>query len=241
MPDGTCDAYLAYPDDKGTYPGVVMLMDAVGIRPQMEKMARKLAAEGYFVLLPNEFYRTGRAPLIDVTNLKEPANFQREIGKAVGFLRELTPELMMNDVGAYLDFLDAHPRVAKGKHGLTGYCMGGSMAFRAAGTFPDRIASAGVFHAGGLASDQPNSPHLLAPKIKARLYFGHADKDAHMGPEAIEKLTRVLDAAGVNYRSELYAGCMHGYTMEDLPAYNAGGDERHWTNLLALLSSAASR
>jgi carboxymethylenebutenolidase len=231
-PDGVCDAYISCPDAGGPFPAVLIYMDAVGVRPALKEMADRIAAKGFYVLLPNMFYRDGRAPVMDPTTLFKPENRPR-LMELVG---SLTAERADSDAGAFLDFLSAQKEVAPGSQvGITGYCMGGGLAVRTAAKFPDRIAAAASFHAGRLATDSPNSPHTLLGAVEAELYFGHADKDEGMNAEQIARLEAALEAAGVRYRSELYEGALHGYTMPDLPIYNQAAAERHWDNLLGLL------
>jgi carboxymethylenebutenolidase len=141
----------------------------------------------------------------------------------------------MRDTGAFLDWLAARPDVEGRKVGVTGYCMGAGIALRAAGAYPDRIAAVGGFHGGRLATDEPDSPHLLAPKIQARVYVGGADEDAGFPPEQADRLRKALTAAGVENTVEIYAGARHGYAPPDMPVYDEAAAERHWRELLRLL------
>jgi carboxymethylenebutenolidase len=233
--DGLADALLCQPADGGTYPAVLLYMDAFGLRPRLREMAERIAAGGYLVLVPNVFYRHGRAPLVDLPDLTKPESRTKMMAAVGEFMRELTPERAMRDANAYLDFLSSHEVSDKGRVGLTGYCMGGALSLRTAGWFPDRVAAAASFHGGRLATDAPDSPHLLADRIEAELYFAHADHDQSMPREQIERLEQALDAADVRYRSELYSGAAHGFTMADTAAYNEAATDRHWSELFALL------
>ncbi|WP_260636942.1 dienelactone hydrolase family protein [Streptomyces angustmyceticus] len=233
-PDGVADAYLAHPDDGAPHPGVLLYMDAFGLRPSLEEMAKRLAGHGYTVLVPNVFYRSGRAPLVELPDAIDPSQRPEIFEQLFPIMQTLTPEPAMRDAGAYLDWLAASPMVTDGPVGTTGYCMGGVLAVRTAAAHPDRVAAAAAFHAGRLATDAEDSPHRLAGRITARLYFGHADQDRSMTPEQIGDLEQALDAAGVRYRSELYEGAHHGYTQADTTAYHAEADARHWRNLLDL-------
>ncbi|WP_274917717.1 dienelactone hydrolase family protein [Streptomyces sp. WZ-12] len=233
-PDGTADAYLAHPDDGAPHPGVLLYMDAFGLRPALEEMARRLAGQGYTVLVPNVLYRAGRAPVVELPEHINPAERPQIFEKIMPIIQSFTPELAMRDAGAYLDWLAASPLVADGPVGATGYCMGGVLAVRTAAAYPDRIAAAGAFHAGNLATDAEDSPHRALDRITAELYFGHADHDHSMPAEQIAALERALDAAGARYRSELYEGAQHGYTQTDTAMYNAEAAERHWRALLDL-------
>jgi carboxymethylenebutenolidase len=230
--DGTADAYLTRPDDEGRYPPVLFMMDAFGLRPRIEEMADRIAGQGYVVLAPNVFYRAGRAPVMPMPDLSDPetrAGFMQAIRPLMG---QLTPEGMARDGAAYLDQLE---QVADGPAAITGYCMGSRLGWRVAAADPDRVIALGCFHAGGLVTEDADSPHRSADNLKAELYLGHADEDPSMTPEQIAALDRALDAAGVRHRSEIYTGAHHGYTMADTAAYDEAACERHFSELFALL------
>ncbi len=144
------------------------------------------------------------------------------------------PTRAMQDTGAFLSWLSRQPQVKGEKVGVTGYCMGGGLALRAAGAFPDRVAAAAAFHGGNLATDAPDSPHRLAPRIKAKVYVGGADEDAGFPPEQAARLKDALDAAGVENTVEIYEGARHGYAPPDMPVFNAAASERHWRAMLEL-------
>jgi carboxymethylenebutenolidase len=234
-PDGTADAYLVHPGDGGPSPAVLLYMDAFGLRPQLTSMADRLAGAGYTVLVPNVFYRHGRAPVVDLPDFIDPGA-RPELFESIGpMMQALTPELAMRDAGAYLDWLADRPETADGPVALTGYCMGARLALLTAGTYPERVAAAAGFHGGRLATDAPDSPHLVADKITAELYFGHADADPSLPVEQIERLEKALTEAGVRHRCEVYPGAHHGFTQADTASYDRAGDERHWEALLDLL------
>ncbi|MCP2196907.1 dienelactone hydrolase family protein [Lentzea flava] len=234
--DGTADAYLTGPAGSGPFPAVLLYMDAFGLRPHLRTMADRLASAGYVVLVPNVFYRAGRAPVVELPDYIDPAARPELFERIMPLLRSLTPEALMRDAEAYLRFLADSPLVADGPVGITGYCMGAGLALRTAGTFPDRVAAAAGFHGANLATEAGDSPHLLADRITAELYFAHADQDAAMPPEQIERLEKALAEAGVKHRCEVYAGARHGYTQADTAAYDAEAAERHWDALLDLFS-----
>ncbi|MGY0062244.1 dienelactone hydrolase family protein [Streptomyces sp. LZ34] len=233
-PDGTADGYLAHPDDDSPHPAVLLYMDIFGPRPHLWKMADRLAEAGYTVLVPHVFYRHGRAPLVELPDFIDFATRPDLFPQLMPFLQALTPEAAMRDADAYLRWLAACPQATDGPVGVTGYCMGARLALRTAGTFPDRVAAMAGFHGGDLATEAPDSPHLVADRITAELYFGHADQDSSMPPEQMERLDAALTAAGVRHHSEVYPDAHHGYTQADTAAYNADGDKRHWTALLDL-------
>ncbi len=233
--DGVADAYLARPDGDGPYPGVLFVIDAIGLRPRIEEMADRIAAEGYVVLAPNAFYRAGRAPVLPAANLSDPDNRASFMQAVRPLIEQLTPENVARDGAAYLDYLAS---VAPGPIAITGYCMGARVGWRIAAAYPDRVAALGGFHGGGLVTDAPDSPHRSAGQLKAELYFGHADQDASMTAEQIAALEHALESTGATYRSELYEGAHHGYTMADTAAYDDAACERHFRELFALLDRA---
>ena len=233
--DGTADAYLVRPEGPGPYPGVLLFMDAYGLRPRIEEMAGAVADRGYAVLAPNLLYRGGRGSHVEAADLADPAKRGAVFGRLMPLIQQLTPALVAADTEAYLDFLAGQDRVAPGPVVVVGYCMGGTNALRAIEAHPDRIAGLASFHGGRLATDQPDSPHLSVGRITGEAYFAHADKDQSMGPEQIKTLEAALDEAGVTYTSEVYEGSPHGFTMSDTAMYHEPGERRHWENLFALL------
>ena len=231
-PDGEARAYTFHPVGEGPWPAVIFFMDAPAIRPALFSMCERLAAHGYFVLLPDMFWRVGPYAPINLAEAFKDEAARREIfGK---FMSSTDPERSTRDTGAFLDWLSHQPQVKSDKVGCTGYCMGGGLALRAAGDYPDRIVAAAAFHGGRLATDAPDSPHLLAPRIKAKVYVGGADEDAGFPPEQAERLREALTAAGVDNKVEIYAGAKHGYAPLDMPVFNEAASERHWRELLAL-------
>ena len=231
--DGVADAYLSQPSGQdGSHPGVLFIMDAFGLRPRIEEMVDRIAARGFVVLAPNVFYRSGRATDMEMPDLQDPAQRSAFFARLRPAMAELTRERIADDGTAYLDYLGA---LASPPFAVTGYCMGGRVGWRLAAAYPDRVAALAAFHTGGLVSDDEDSPHLSADAISAELYLGHADNDQSMTPEHVAALEQALDEAGVRYRSELYEGAAHGYTMSDTAAYDEGAAERHFTELFALL------
>lgn len=233
-PDGTADAYLVHPESPGPHPAVLVYMDAFGPRPGLKAMADRIAAAGYTVLLPNVLYRAGRAPLVELPDFIAPEQRPEIFASILPAMRQLTPEPAVRDAGAYLDWLAASPLATDGPVGITGYCMGAGLALRATAAYPDRVAAMGGFHGAHLASEAPDSPHLGAGRITAELYFGHADQDAALPPEQVDRLEKALTDAGVRHRAEVYTGAHHGYTQADTASYDAEAAERHWTALLDL-------
>jgi carboxymethylenebutenolidase len=231
-PDGDARAYTFAPEGTGPWPGAIIFMDAPAIRPALFEFGERLAKHGYFTLLPDLFWRAGPYAPINVKEVfADEAKRREAFGKLMG---STNAEKQVVDAKASLDYLAANPNVKQGPVGITGYCMGAGVVMRTAGAYPDRIAAAAGFHGGRLATDAPDSPHLLAPKITASVLIGGADEDAGFPPEQADKLREALDAAGVKNEVTIYAGARHGYTMPDLPVYNEAAAERHWTELFEL-------
>jgi len=234
--DGTADAFLAAPEDNHHHPAVLVLMDAFGLRPRLEMMAERIADEGFLVLVPNLFYREGRAPLIDTSDLMDPEARAGKFGTLMPWIRALTPERVASDADAYIDWLRAQDQVSDGPMGVTGYCMGGAVALRTAAHRPDDVAAAAAFHPARLATDAPDSPHLLADRLRAEVYVASADGDPGMPPEQQKRLDAALTEAGVRHTCEQYDGAQHGFTMSDTAVYDHDATERHWRELLHLLT-----
>jgi carboxymethylenebutenolidase len=231
-PDGDARAFTFQPAGEGPWPAAVIFMDAPAIRPALFEFGERLARHGYFTLLPDLFWRAGPYAPINVKEVfADEAKRREAFGKLMG---STNPEKHVVDAKASLDYLAKQPEVKPGPVAITGYCMGCGVVMRTAGTFPDRIAAAAGFHGGRLATDAPDSPHLLAPKITAKVLVAGADEDAGFPPEQADKLRAALDAAGVDNEVTIYKGAKHGYTMPDLPVYNHDAAERHWTEMLAL-------
>ena len=231
--DGNASAVLFRPDDAQRRPGVLHLPDIGGVRAAHRDMARRLAGEGYVVLLPNVFYRTGEPPFFD---FKPRAGDERTMKRVAEIGAPLTPEAVARDAGAYVDFLASRPFVADGPMGVVGYCFTGKVALSVAAVRPERIAAAASFHGGGLCTDAPTSPHLVLPGVRARLYFGHAVEDRSMPAAAIAALDQALRAWGGRFESEVYAGAYHSWTVPDSPVYNAAQAERAFAKLTALFA-----
>lgn len=233
--DGVADAYVAHAADGSARPGVLLYMDAFGIRPHLKSMADRIAEAGHTVLVPNVFYRHGRTPVVDLPEFIDPAARPEIWGKVGPLIQSVTPGPAMRDAAAYLQWLADSPLVADGPVALTGYCMGARLSLLTAGTYPERVAAAAGFHGGRLATEEPDSPHAVVEHITAEVYFGHADNDPSLPPEQIQRLEDALTAAGVRHRCEVYPGAHHGYTQADTASYGKEADERHWDALLDLL------
>ncbi|MFE0801241.1 dienelactone hydrolase family protein [Streptomyces sp. NPDC058812] len=232
--DGQADAFAAFAGGGGRHPGVLMYADGFGIRPVLREMARELAGHGYYVLVPNLFYRHGPAPVIEL-----PEHIGEEVRPALfaqlmPLLEAHTTERVLSDADAYVEFLTSQPEVSVGPVAVTGYCIGGLLATRTAAAHPGQVAALAAFH-GPVGVDGPES----LSKVTAEVHFGHAEGD--LTPEALGELNQALDVAGVGYSSEIYPGTVHGFTMSDTDAFNAAALQRHWDRLLPLLARTLTK
>lgn len=235
--EGNAEALVARPSTgTGPFPGVILYMDAFGLRPRIQEMAQRIADWGYVVLAPNVFYRDGTvAELAPTTDMSTQGG--REAAGKAAFPRvgRLTSDKALPDIDAWVAALAALDGVAPGPIGTVGYCMGARLAVRTATSHPDLVAACGGFHGGGLATDEPDSPHLGLRNARARFVFGHADHDRSMGPDAVARLGEALKAAGLDAANDIYEGAPHGYTMADTSAFHPDATERHFKELRALL------
>jgi carboxymethylenebutenolidase len=236
--DATAEGWLATPPttDRPT-PGVLLYIDAFGVRPRIEEMAERIAGWGFVVLAPNVFHRSGSvADNAPTGDLRDPEVRGRTFQHGRARMGLLTKEAVVGDSGAWLDALAAHG--ASEPMGVIGYCMGARLATWTAGAHPDRVGAAAGFHGGRLVTDAPDSPHLSIPNARAEFYYGHADHDQSMTPEHIERLEGALADAGLRFTSVVYEGAPHGYTMSDTAMHDANAEARHWVDLEALLRRA---
>jgi carboxymethylenebutenolidase len=232
--DGICPSYVYRPAGGGPWPGVLVFMDGLAIRPAMLELGERLATHGYYVLLPDLFYRSGPyEPMDPHTVFSDPEKRKVLMEKFFAFA---TQAHIMSDTRAFLDHFAAQPEVKPGGIGTTGYCMGGLMSLTAAGTYPDRIVATASYHGGRLATDAPDSPHLLAPKIKSRVYIAGAIDDQSFPDDMKARLEDALTTAGVDHTIETYQA-KHGWVFRDTPVYDAAANERHWRSLLTLFEA----
>jgi carboxymethylenebutenolidase len=235
--EGTAEALVARPSTgEGPFPGVILYMDAFGLRPRIEDMAQRVADWGYVVLAPNVFYREGTvAELAPGGDMTSPEGRQAAGKAAFPRVGRLTPAKALPDIDAWVAALSTLDGVAPGPIGTFGYCMGARLAVRTATAHPEVVAACGGFHGGGLATDEPDSPHRGLSKATAQFVFGHADQDQSMGPGAVARLGEALKAAGLKASNEVYHGASHGYSMADTSAFHEEATERHFRELRALL------
>ena len=228
-PDGRCPVTLCTPDGEGPWPGIVMYPDAGGVRPALLEMAARLASLGYAVLLPDVYYRNGQwAPFDMRTVFADTA----ERNRLFAMMKAITPEVMAADAAAFFDYLAGRPEAAGERFGTTGYCMGGRTSLIAAGRVPERVAAAMSFHGGGLAADDPGSPHLLADRMRAAVYVGAAENDPSYTPAQSATLDAALTEAGVEHVIEWYPAA-HGFAVTDNAPYDSEAAERHWAAMAA--------
>jgi carboxymethylenebutenolidase len=223
--DGTMNAFVTHPEEGGPHPLVLFLMDAPGKREELHDMARRLGSAGYYVMLPNLYYRRVREFNIELSS--------REV--MFEHMHSLTNKMVCEDIQALLDFAVSDDAASNGKTGCVGYCMSGPFAFSAAAAFPDRIAASSSFHGVSLCTDADDSPHLDAEKINGEIYFGCAETDEYAPRQMIDNLENYLDGSGINYRIEWYPGTEHGFVFPLREGkYHKASAERHWERLLAM-------
>ncbi len=239
--DETAEAYVARPQDGSEdHPGVVLYIDAFGLRPQIASMADRIASWGYVVMAPNVFHQFGNAA---ETSPSEPLTTPERRG---AFFEGVRPRMetlfsaenrehLLNDLVSYVDAVHDLPGVSAGPVGVTGYCMGSRLAMLTAGEAAAGVAAVGGFHGGGLIVDDPMSPHHALRRAKAEFWFGHADNDGSNTPQNQRDLGAALDDAGLRHGEAVYEGAPHGYTMADTASYNEPAAERHYRDLQALL------
>lgn len=232
--DGAADCYFVAPA-KGKHPGVLIWPDIFGLRPAMRQMGKRLAESGYAVLVVNQFYRSAKAPIAP-ENTPFDAAFR---DKVMPMRALLTPDAAMRDAKAFIAFIDAQKETdRKRRIGTAGYCMGGPLVFQTAGAVPNRVGAVASFHGGGLATDKPDSPHLLIPKTRANYLIAVADNDDKANPQEKVTLRTAFDAAKRPAEIEVYEGAMHGWCPPDSRAYNAPQAEKAWTRMLSLFGTA---
>ena len=243
-PDGTCDAAFIHPAT-GSHPAVIIWPDAFGLRPAMRDMAKRLAGDGFSVLVPNPFYRAAKAPVPGLDTATFSFQNAEDMKRLTGLMAGIgAADAAEKDAAAFIAFLDTQKSVnAAKKVGTQGYCMGGALVFRTAAALPARVGAGASFHGGGLVTDRPNSPHLLIPKMKARMYVAVASNDDARQPDAKDKLKEAFAAAKVAGEVELYQG-LHGWCVPDMPAqagkpiYEKADAERAWAKLITLYKAA---
>jgi carboxymethylenebutenolidase len=230
---GSMSTLVVAPEEGGPHPAVLVLMDAPGIRESLREIARRIASAGYVTLLPDLYYRIGRD--ISVGPTRNHPDAERNLQAMLAHVRSLSNAMVIEDVGAALDFLSRDARVLPGPVGAVGYCMSGGFVFAAAAAFPPRIACAASFYGTKLVTPRDDSPHLAASRIEAEMYFAFAENDSYVPPEQVEALRAHLAGTKLRHRIEVYPGTQHGFAFPDRGSYQRAGAERHWESLFALL------
>jgi carboxymethylenebutenolidase len=223
--DGVMNTFITHPEENGPHPVVIFLMDAPGKRDELHDMARRLGSAGYYVMLPNLYYRRLRE--FDMESSSSEEMFEH--------MHSLSNAMVCDDVEALLNFAASDSAAGDGKTGCVGYCMSGPFVFAAAAAFPDQIAASASFHGVRLFADAEDSPHLSAGKIRGEIYFGCAETDEYAPQSMIDGLDRYLAGTGIDYRIEIYPGTEHGFVFPLRQGkYHKASAERHWERLLAL-------
>ena len=234
-PDGVADCYFVYPS-LGAHAAVLVWPDILGLRPAFREMGKRLARSGYAVLVVNPFYRDARSPVV-----KMGASFSDTPTRNIvlPMARNLNADTHFTDARAFIGWLDQQPEVDTSRGvGTTGYCMGGPMVMRTAAAVPNRVKAGGTFHGGGLATDAPDSPHLLIPNTTAAMLHAVAENDDANDPDAKFRLREAYGAARIPAEVEVYEGTLHGWCAIDSQVYHQEQAERAWSRLLALFDRA---
>jgi carboxymethylenebutenolidase len=232
--DGRCPTHVYHPDGSGPWPAVIVYMDGIGIRPALMEIAERIANDGYYVLLPNVFYRVEFDGRHGSKIFSDP-ELRRDLMTRV--MPSASNANVMRDTEALLAHLATQREVRSDRIGVTGYCMGGRLAMYAAGHFGDRVSAAASYHGGGLATDAPDSPHRLAPRMKGRVYVAGAIKDANFDDAQKERLEQALTEARVDHTIETY-NALHGFVPRDTPVHDEAATAKHWQTLLSLFSDS---
>ncbi|MBS0518797.1 MAG: dienelactone hydrolase family protein [Proteobacteria bacterium] len=231
--DGAMNSYIFHPDHGGPFPVVIFYMDSLGVREELADMCRRLATVGYYVIMPNLYYRMARHVDLDANRIHDPA-YADSLAYMWKLNRSLSNTMVVDDTAKILEFLAGEKVARKGKLGVVGYCMSGRFVFRVAGAFPDRVGASASVYGARLITDQPDSAHLLADKIKGEMYFACAEHDDYAPPETVEQLRGILTRAKINASIEIYPRAEHGFAFPTRHLYHKASSERHWERLFRL-------
>lgn len=230
--DGAMNSWTVRPDDGGPLPVVIMLMDAPGVREGLKEICRRIAQSGYYVLLPNLYYRTTRAFVLGPT--RDHPEAEANLKRMFGMLDSISNAKIAADTGAVLDRLGSLPDAKEGKVGLVGYCMSGAFVTAAAATHPDRIGCFASYYGTRLITDKPDSPHLMLGDITGEGYYAFAEHDTYVPLDQVAAFEKLLAAAPFPSRSETEAGTHHGYAFSDRGNLDEAAREKHYERMLAL-------
>ncbi|WP_439590630.1 dienelactone hydrolase family protein [Hydrogenophaga sp.] len=226
-PDGAMNTFVVHPEENGPHPVILFFMDAPGKREELHEMARRLATTGFFVVLPNLYYRRTR----EFELVRDEAGMARMFD----LMNSLSNRLVVDDAEALMRFCESDPAADAGRMGAVGYCMSGPFVMALAAEHPERIAAVAVIHGANMVTERPDSPHLLAPRIRCETYIACAENDTWAAPEAIATLEAALVASGTPHRLEWYAGARHGFVFPSRgEIYDKAGADRHWERLFSL-------
>lgn len=234
-PDGTLDTFVCHPGEDGPHPAIIFYMDAPAIREELRDMARRIATTGYYVMLPNLYYREGTEHTYGFSFAERfGPNAEAHAKRMFELMGSLSNAKIISDTKPLLDFIRADDNAKDGPVGCTGYCMSGQFVVAAAAAYPDDFAAAASFYGVGIITDKDDSPHLQADRIKAELYLAFAETDQYVSPEVVDQIPEVFEKAGVKCRTETYPGTEHGFAFPLRPAYDKPAGERHWQRMLSL-------
>ena len=231
--EGSLDTFVCHPEEGGPFPAIIMYMDAPGIREELRDMARRIATVGYFVILPNLYYRTGREGHYGF-DLERIRSDDAQLQNMFKIMNETTNERMVDDTEHMLAFIKGESEAKPGKVGCVGYCMSGRIVMSVAAAYPDSFAAIASYYGVGIMTDDENSPHLSAHRITGEVYLAFAEKDVYVPDALLEAIPKAMDEAHLNYRMEIYPGTDHGFAFPGRPAYHKVAAERHWERMFAL-------
>jgi carboxymethylenebutenolidase len=236
--EGIMEAFVTQPEQRGPFPAVILYMDIWGVREELYDIARRVGTVGYYCLVPDLYYRTGKRIHYDFRNQQNQTismnRLEGEAAREIETRPKLTNKMVLDDTGAVLDFLADNPAVRRGGVGAVGFCMGGRYVMSAAGTYPDRVIASASLHGTTLISDRSDSPHRLAPNLRGEFYCGFAERDSHAPLAMVEELEKLLEPCAVRYRHHVHAGTEHGYSLPDRDVYDKHATARDWENIFAM-------
>lgn len=238
--DGSMDSFICHPEEGGPFPAIIIYMDAPGIREELRDMARRIGTAGYYVLLPNLYYRQGREGNygFDLARIREDEN---ELNKMFDLMNATTTQKIVDDTKPMLDFIGNETAAKDGPVGCVGYCMSGKYIVQIGATYPDSFSALASYYGVGIQTEEADSPHLSAHKIKGELYLAFASEDIYVPEPLLKSIPAEMEAAGINYRVEVYPETNHGFAFPQRPAYNKPAAERHWERMFALFDRNLKR
>jgi carboxymethylenebutenolidase len=231
--DGAMTTFVAHPDEGGPFPVVVVYMDALGLRDELRGIGRRLAGAGYYVAVPDLYYRFGDGITFDVSKLHDPES--NEMQRMQGYIQQIDDRAVMEDTRAILAEVESDSLASSGPKGCVGFCLGGREVVRAMTTFPDVFAAGAALHPSFIVADGPDSPHLRISDIRGELYVGLGSADAFQPPDAFEPARSELERHGIAFVADIHEGADHGYMIPGAPQYHDEACERSWERTLDLL------